>query len=83
MLTTKRALMSSDIAERMMAIAENESILQKHYAAIVGPEKKKDELHLIDPEKRMLPCYSPMQQDVEGFEWGKGTGPSACIVLDN
>ena len=46
-------------------------------------KRKKDELHLIDQEKRMLPCYSPMQQDVEDFEWGKGTGPSACIVLDN
>jgi len=81
LLTAKRASMSSDIAQWMMIIGENSSILQKHYDAIVRPERKKEEHHLICKEKRLLPRYSPMED--KGDEDDETKGPSVCVEIDD
>ena len=82
LLTVKRASMSSDIAQRMMIISENASVLQKHYDAIVRPEKKNDELHLIKKEKMMLPCYSRME-DQDRDEDEERKGPIVCVEISD
>ena len=58
-LTLKRANLKEKVAQRMMFIKENLSVLHKYYGSLAERDRTEDKYYLIDMEKTYLP---PLQE---------------------
>jgi hypothetical protein len=62
--TVKRNRMSEEVTSAMMYCRENRELLHKYYAEIARERMHRDDHHLIEKQKALLPTY----ENEEGAE---------------
>jgi len=56
-LTVKRNMMSEEVTSAMMYCRENRELLHKYYAEIARERMYRDDHHLIEKQKALLPTF--------------------------
>ncbi|KAL3761407.1 hypothetical protein ACHAWU_007366 [Discostella pseudostelligera] len=84
LLTMKRALLSPDIAERMMFIKDNADLLHKHYVTLRQQEVESSYDGFIEEERSLLPHYERPAKGKKGTqEEDNEDDDDGIVVIDD